>query len=157
MKVTLDGKTYIAVYTKPQLVKLDSVGVDYDISNNTRPIPDFQYPARQRNFYKFLMKRNGFHIKRFQAFDDRLSGGRYFRRNLECHTGTFYRGDLVRIDLVGLDAGAFNFFDESIDVAYNNADLASPAIPVSNISGGCIGHFNAQTVNSKTTTIKLAR
>jgi len=156
MKVTLDGKTYVSVSTMPMLVKLDSVGVDYDVTNNTRPIADFQDPV-QKNYYKFSMTRNGVHVNHFQTFDDRLSDGRYIRESLDCDTGTFHRGDLVQVDLVGLDAGAFNFLKEAEAVAYNNANLASPATPTSNISGGCIGYFSAQTVSSKTTTIKLGR
>jgi hypothetical protein len=56
--------------------------------------------------------------------------------------------------LVGLDAGAFNFLKEAEAVAYNNANLAAPATPTSNITGGCIGYFSAQTVSSKTAVIK---
>ena len=157
MKVTMDGKIYVSVSTMPQLVKLDSVGVDYDVNNNTRPIADYQDPADQKNYYKYSMQKNGVHVNHFQTFDDRLSNGRYIRENLDCDTGTFHRGDLVKVSLVGLDAAAFNFLKESENVAYNNANLASPATPTSNISGGCVGYFSAQTVSSKTTTIKLGR
>ncbi len=157
LKVVLDGKTYISVSTMPQLVKLDSVGVDYDASDNTRPIAEFQDPADQKNYYKYSMDRNGIHVDHFQTFDDRLSNGRYIRDNLDCDTGTFHRGDLVKVYLVGLDVGAFNFIKEAEDVAYNNGNIAAPATPTSNISGGCIGYFSAQTVSSKTTTVKLGR
>lgn len=157
MKVMFEGKSYTAISTMPNLVKLDSVGVDYEKSDNIRPIAEYQDPADQKNYYKYSMRKNGVHVNHFQTFDDRLSNGRYLRDNLDCDTGTFHRGDLVRVDLVGLDKGAFTFLHEAEDIAYNNSNLASPATPTSNISGGCIGYFSAQTVSSKTTTIKSGR
>jgi len=152
LTVALNGKTYKASSTMPQLVKLDSVGIDLEVNNNTRPIAEYQDPAAQHNYYKYSMERNGVHVKHFQTFDDRLSNGRYIRDNLDCDTGTFHRGDLVKISLVGLDKGAFTFLNEAENIAYNNGSLAAPATPTSNISGGCVGYFSAQTVSSKTTT-----
>jgi hypothetical protein len=154
LKVILNGTTYTALSTMPKPVHLDSVTVDYSVNNNFRPVANYQDPADQRNYYKYSMKRNGVHVHHFQTFDDRLSGGRYIRDKLDCDTGTFHHGDLVKVDLVGLDAGAFNFLKEAEAVAYDNANLAAPATPTSNITGGCIGYFSAQTVSSKTTVVK---
>ncbi|SHM80006.1 DUF4249 domain-containing protein [Mucilaginibacter sp. OK098] len=154
MKVMLDGKTYTATSTMPNPVLLDSVTVDYEVSNNIRPTANYQDPANQKNYYKYSMQKNGIHVNHFQTFDDRLSNGRYIRDNLDCDTGTFHHGDMVKVSLVGLDAGAFNFLKEAEDVAYNNSNLVAPATPTSNITGGCIGYFSAQTVSSKTTVIK---
>lgn len=154
LKVILNGKTYTALSTMPKPVLLDSVTVDYDVSNNIRPVANYQDPANQKNYYKYSMQKNGVHVNHFQTFDDRLSDGRYIRDNLDCDTGTFHHGDMVKVSLVGLDAGAFNFLKEAEAVAYDNANLAAPATPISNITGGCIGYFSAQTVSSKTTAIK---
>jgi hypothetical protein len=153
LKVMLDGKTYTAMSTMPKPVPLDSVTVDYSVNNNFRPVANYQDPADQKNYYKYSMKKNGVHVHHFQTFDDRLSGGRYIRDKLDCDTGTFHHGDLVKVDLVGLDAGAFNFLKEAEAVAFNNDNLAAPATPTSNITGGCIGYFSAQTVSSKTAVI----
>lgn len=154
LTVILDGKTYKSSSTMPQLVQLDSIGIDQDVNNNTRPIAEYQDPAGQHNYYKYSMERNGVHVKHFQTFDDRLSNGRYLRKSLDCDTGTFHKGDLVKVDLVGLDKGAFTFLNEAENVAYSNGSEAAPATPTSNISGGCVGYFSAQTVSSKTTILK---
>jgi len=154
LKVMLNGKTYTSASTMPQPVLLDSVTIDYSVNNNFRPVANYQDPVSQKNYYKYSMKRNGVHVNHFQTFDDRLSNGRYIRDKLDCDTGTFHNGDLVKVDLVGLDAGAFNFLKEAEAVAYDNANLAAPATPASNITGGCIGYFSAQTVSSKTTVVK---
>lgn len=154
MKVTLDGQTYTASSTMPKLVPLDSVTFDYSKTNNIRPIANYQDPADQKNYYKYSSKKNGIPVKHFQTFDDRLSNGRYIRDNLDADTGTFNHRDLVTVSLVGVDAGAFNFLKEAENVAYNNSSLVAPATPTSNITGGCVGYFSAQTVSSKTATVK---
>jgi hypothetical protein len=154
LKVMLNGITYTALSTMPKPVLLDSVTVDYSVTNNIRPVANYQDPADQKNYYKYSMRKNGVHVNHFQTFDDRLSNGRYIRDKLDCDTGTFHHGDLVKVNLVGLDAGAFNFLKEAEAVAYDNSNLAAPATPTSNITGGCIGYFSAQTVSSKTTVIK---
>ena len=153
LKVMLDGKAYTSVSTMPQLVKLDSVGVDYDTNNNIRPIAEYQDPT-VKNYYKYSMKRNGINVHHFQTFDDRLSNGRYIRDNLDCDTGTFHHGDKVIVSLVGIDENAFNFLSDAENVAFNNSNLAAPATPRSNITGGCVGYFSAQAVSSKNGVIK---
>ncbi|MBV8389662.1 MAG: DUF4249 domain-containing protein [Mucilaginibacter sp.] len=154
LKVMLAGQTYTATSTMPKPVALDSVTVDYSVSNNFRPVANYQDPADQKNYYKYSIQRNGKHVNHFQTFDDRLSNGRYIRDKLDCDTGTFHHGDLVKVDLVGLDFGAFNFLHEAEAVAYDNANLSTPATPTSNITGGCIGYFAAQTVSSKITRVR---
>jgi hypothetical protein len=150
----LDGKTYTALSTMPKPVLLDSVTVDYSVKNNIRHVANYQEPADQKNYYKYSMQKNGVHVNHFQTFDDRLSNGRYIRDKLDCDTGTFHHGDGVKVSLVGIDANAFNFLKEAEAVAYDNANLAAPATPTSNITGGCIGYFSAQTVSSKTAVVK---
>jgi hypothetical protein len=154
LRVMLDGKTYTALSTMPKPVLLDSVTVDYSVKNNIRPVANYQEPADQKNYYKYSMQKNGVHVNHFQTFDDRLSNGRYIRDKLDCDTGTFHHGDGVKVSLVGIDANAFNFLKEAEAVAYDNANLAAPATPTSNITGGCIGYFSAQTVSSKTAVVK---
>jgi hypothetical protein len=154
LKVTLNGTTYTALSTMPQPVLLDSVTVDYSVTNNIVPVANYQDPLDPKNYYSYSMQKNGVHVNRFQTFDDRLSNGRYIRDKLNCDTGTFHHGDLVKVDLVGLDKGAFNFLSQAEAVAFDNSNLAAPATPTSNITGGCIGYFSAQTVSSKTTVVK---
>ena len=153
MQVSLNGQRYIASSTMPQPVVLDSVTVDYAVNNDLRPVVNYQDPEI-KNYYKYDSWRNGIQVKHFETFDDRLSNGRYLHRALDADTGKFKRGDLLTVDLVGIDKGSFTFLSESESVAFNNGSLAAPATPVSNISGGCVGYFSAQTVSTKQSIIK---
>lgn len=154
LKVVLDGKAYTALSTMPKPVALDSVTFDFSKKNNTRPVANFQDPANVTNYYKYSIKLNGVPLKRVQAFDDLLSDGRYIRDKLDVDTGTIKLKDLVKVSLVCVDHNVYNFLKEAEGIAYNNDQLAAPATPTSNITGGCIGYFSAQTVSDKSKVVK---
>jgi hypothetical protein len=153
--VSLNGKTYTASSTMPQLVKLDSVTFDYSNGNNQiGPIANFQDPAGIFNDYKFNLVINGVVDARFQTFEDRLSDGRYIRERIDVDTGEIKPNFTVELCLVGIDSNVDTYLSEAAHIAYNNGSLAAPATPTSNISGGCLGYFSAQTVSSKTAAVK---
>lgn len=148
MQVVLNGRTYTALSTMPQPVILDSVTTDDAQNNDLRPVVNYQDPVI-KNYYKYDEWCNGLRVKHFETFDDYLSNGKYLHRALDVDTGVFHRGNTVRIDLVGIDKGAFTFLSEAESIAFSNGNLAAPATPVSNISGGCVGYFSAQTVSTR--------
>jgi hypothetical protein len=73
---------------------------------------------------------------------------------MDTDTGEIKSNDNMEIFLVNIDQPAYNFFKEAEDVAYNNDNLSAPATPGSNITGGCIGYFSAQTVSHQPVRIK---
>lgn len=154
LKVDLEGKTYLATSTMPQPVKLDSASINYNKTDHLRPVVNFQDPVGFTNYYKYSVMVNGIHLKRVQTFSDRLSNGKYIRGNMDVDTGEVKSGNLIKLSLVGVEHDVYNFLMEAENVAYNNNNLASPATPISNISGGCIGYFSAQTVSSKSVLVK---
>ncbi|WP_295713552.1 DUF4249 family protein [Mucilaginibacter sp.] len=152
MTAFVNGKTYTATSTMPQLVKIDSVSFDYSDKKQIRPVAWYQDPAQFTNYYKYSLTVNDVRLKRFSTFEDRLSNGRYIRDKADVDTMEIKNHNVVKFSLVGIDVGAYTFLSEAADVAYNNSSLAAPATPVSNISGGCVGYFSAQTVSSATGT-----
>ena len=154
LKVSLEGKTYTASSTMPQPVLLDSVTFNTSDTTEIAAIANYQDPANTINYYKYNLVLNGVTAKRFSTFDDRLSDGRYIRDKMDADTGEIKRNYLVQLNLVGVDAGVYSYLHEAEEVAYNNDDLVSPATPASNIRGGCLGYFSAQTVSNKTAVVK---
>lgn len=154
LNVSLSGKVYTASSTMPQLVALDSVTFDTSNSKQIRPQANYQDPVGIVNFYKYSMVINGVRDNRFQTFEDRLSDGRYIQDKMDTDTGEVKRFDVVQLSLVGIDKNAYTYLSEAENIAYNNANLAAPATPTSNITGGCQGYFSAQTVSSKTAVVK---
>jgi hypothetical protein len=117
-------------------------------------VANFQDPAGIVNFYKYSTTINGVLDKRFQTFEDRLSDGRYLQDKMDDDTSEIKRNDMVQLSLVGIDKGVYTFLNEAENIAYNNSNLASPATPTSNITGGCLGYFSAQTVSSKSNVVR---
>lgn len=154
LNVSLNGVTYKASSTMPQHVNLDSVNFDFTDTTRIEARANYQDPPGIHNFYKYGMVINGVVDKRFLTFDDRLSDGRYIRDKVDADTGEVKRYNIVQLNLVGVDSNVFTFLHEAENVAYNNGSLAGPANPVSNISGGCLGYFSAQTVSNKTAIAK---
>jgi hypothetical protein len=154
LNVSLGGKTYAASSTMPMPVPLDSVTFDFSDTSQLKAVANYQDPPGIVNFYKYTMTINGVVDKRFQTFEDRLSDGKYIRDNIDADTGEVKRNDLVRLSLVGVDKPVYTYLHEAEDIAYNNAGLVAPANPQSNITGGCLGYFSAQTVSNKSGTVK---
>lgn len=154
LNVSLNGKIYTAASTMPQPVSLDSVSFDISDTARIRPQANYRDPAGIVNFYKYSLIRNGVLNQRFQTFEDRLSDGRYIQDKIDADTSEFRRNNQVQISLVGIDKPVYTYLHEAELIAYSNDNLAVPSTPVTNITGGCIGYFSAQTVSSKNAIIK---
>lgn len=150
LSATVNGKTYIASSTMPLPVALDSVNFDTSDTTQITARANYQDPPGIANYYKYGMVINGVVDKRFSIFEDRLSDGRYIRDKVDADTGEIRRNYTVQLCLVGIDQYVAAYLREAADIAYNNGSLAAPATPASNITGGCLGYFSAQTVSSKT-------
>lgn len=154
LNVVLNGQNYKASSTMPPLVRLDSVTFDTSDTSKIEAVANFQDPKGIVNNYKYGMIINGVVDKRFSTFEDRLSDGRYIRDNVDADTGEIKRNYSVTLCLVGIDPNVDTYLREAAEIAYNNSHLAAPATPTSNITGGCLGYFSAQTVSSKTGIVK---
>jgi hypothetical protein len=155
LQVVVNGQNYKAVSTMPLPVLLDSISFDYTaVKNMIQPTVHYKDPAASANFYKYDITVNGVKLKRFQTDEDRLMNGRYINENLVTDTGAIKKNNLVLVNLVGVDKGAYNFLTQAESIAFYNDQLSTPATPTSNISGGCMGYFSAQTVSGKSNTVK---
>ena len=155
LQVVLNGKNYTAVSTMPLPVALDSITFDYtSMKNMIQPVVHYQDPAAFVNYYKYNITVNGTKLNWFQTDEDLLMNGKYINEDLVTDTGAIKKNDLVLVNLVGVDKAAYNFLQEAENIAFYNDQLATPATPASNISGGCLGYFSAQTVSSKSKIVK---
>ncbi len=155
LTVSLNGNTYTSSSTMPQPVALDSVTFDNTTKNTIRAQANYQDPRGVANFYKYSLIINGVSDPRFQTFEDRLSDGRYIQDKVDADTSEIRLNDQVQLSLVGIDKNVYTYLSEAENIAYSNDNLAAPATPVSNISGGCLGYFSAQTVSSKKASVKF--
>ena len=149
--VLSNGQTYTASSTMPQKVNLDSVTFYTTNIFGTRSssaVANFQDPAGFANYYTFTEYVNGQAIDQTFNFSDRLSDGKYIRRQLFNDSSYVNPGDQVSIEMHCVDNQVWQYFNTLGQAKGNNSQAITPANPLSNISNNALGYFSAQTVQS---------
>lgn len=159
LTVLFDGKTYTATSVMPKPVHLDSLDFVVGRSNHIYPVANFQDPAGIHNYYQFIEYINGKKLRNGRGnsvFDDRLSDGRYITRTLYDDSADIKTGVTLKVQMNCIDSSVFAYLNELLQISGNAGGFSSPAPanPDSNISGGALGYFSANTVTSKTVRIQ---
>jgi hypothetical protein len=149
LRAWVAGKLYTATSTMPQPVSLDSVTFNYATKNTIRAVANFRDPGGIVNYYKFTTYVNGKYLNELHTFEDRLSDGRYIREKMDNDTTDIKNGDYVLLTLMGIDKAVDTYLNEAQTIAYHNSNLVAPATPQTNIAGGALGYFSAETISSK--------
>jgi len=150
LQVDMDGKEYTAFSTMPGIVRLDSVtftqNIGVDNKTEINAVAGFQDPKGAGNYYQFIEVVNGRQIPDIFVFEDRLSDGKYISYPLYNDSAYLQPGDTLTMTMNCIDKKSYNYFFTLMSVAgSNNFQSATPANPVSNISGGALGYFSAHT------------
>ena len=155
--VSVNGKNYAATSVMPEPVKLDSLTFTLGRDNDIYPIANFQDPEGVDNYYQFIEFADG---KKFNngrgnsVFDDRLSDGRYIKRTLYDDSDDVKPGITLKVQMNCIDKAVFNYLNELSQISGDGGfSSPAPANPDSNINGGALGYFSANTVSSKTVEI----
>ncbi len=157
LSVKIEGKEFISSSTMPTQVQLDEL---YFLEGNFGgkeggkvSIPIRHDPKGIANKYKFDMsvsrfeKNKGFEMDSMVIIqDDQFSDGEISQQPIFGSLGTFFTNDTVRISMMCIDQNVYEYFYSLSLNGPNGA--ATPANPVSNFSGGCLGYFTAQTKES---------
>ncbi len=159
LTVSFDGKTFTASSTMPKAVRLDSLDFVLGRGNDIYPVANFQDPAGVHNYYQFIEFVNGKKLgngRGNSVFDDRLSDGRYITRTLYNDSADIKTGVTLKVQMNCIDSAVFAYLNELLQISGNGGGFSSPAPanPDSNISGGALGYFSANTVTSKTVQIR---
>lgn len=144
LTVNVDGTTYTAASTVPGLVEIDTLAVlpivlGADTLNALLPL---RYdPAGIRNFYQFDIYKNTERVEGIFLQDDQFTDGILVEQPI--FGGGFDSGDTALVDMFCIDEPVYNYF-----FALEQNQSATPANPVSNFSGGCLGYFSVRTKHS---------
>jgi hypothetical protein len=154
LSVTLNGTAYTAVSVMPvKVVKLDTLTVeDFAFGGSTTKTiyPSYKDIAGLGDSYRFIQYVNGIQVKRIFVQNDDLSDGLTITRPFIDQDGDIESGDVVKVNMQCIDQYVYKYW-YSLDQAATGANQsATPANPVSNISGGVLGYFSAHSVSSKT-------
>lgn len=160
--VAISGQIYTATSVMPQPVTLDSIGFTTTGRNNTtlNAVAYFQDPLNIVNNYQFIEYSNG---KRFSnsrgstVFSDRLSDGKYISRTLYDDSTDIVSGNLLTLQMKCVDKPVYEYLDELLQISGSDGggfSSPNPGNPTSNIVGGALGYFTANTINSKSITVR---
>lgn len=149
----IEGKTYTATSTMPDLVPFDSLYVDdftFFGSVVKQVIPVFQDPPGVKNYYRFSVQVGDSLLNRHEAWDDRLTDGKINSRPYNVFDEELFKGnDTLLMTMECIDKGVYDFFN-TLENASGGGGGQTPGNPISNISGGAMGYFGAKTLRKRT-------
>jgi hypothetical protein len=153
LRVNINGELISATSTMPlQTVTLDTLKVDnFSLGGNSAKlvIPNYQDPIGIGNSYRFVQYTNNVLVKKVFVQNDAQSDGLRSTRPLRDNDSDLKSGDIVRIDMLSIDPAVYTYWF-SLEQAATGNGSATPANPVSNLSGNVLGYFSAHSVSSKT-------
>jgi hypothetical protein len=153
LSVTVNGTAFTAISVMPvQTVHLDTLTVTdlaFGGSSFKTIAPSYLDPAGLGNSYRFIQYANGVQVKKVFVQNDELSDGLRVTRPMVNQDGELKSSDIIKVDMQCIDAAVYKYW-YSLDQASTGNSSATPANPVSNITGGALGYFSAHSVKSKT-------
>jgi len=157
LSVNINGYVFTASSKMPLPVLLDTLYV----SNG--PFGEFKFatvgyndPAGIRNNYRFVQYLNGVKDPAIFWQNDEFTDGQAVLIQLDTgidkkdDTRNIKSGDRVTIEMLGIDDSVYKYWYSLHLNGGDGGNIATPANPVTNVSGGALGYFSAQTVDHKT-------
>jgi hypothetical protein len=158
MHVNINGTAFNASCTMPIKINMDSLYVTDDfLFGEIRKTPnvDFRDPAGKGNNYRFILYVNGVKKKNIYIINDDYSDGNFssvklflFGDDDDDNDKKIKSGDKIGVDMLCISPEVYKYWYSLDAGATGNNNSASPANPVSNISGGALGYFSAHTAQS---------
>jgi hypothetical protein len=159
LTVVVDGQTFTAPSTMPVLVPVDSIYIDErTFFGDLRKVPTLMYqdPLGKGNGYHFVEYKNGVREKTIFVRNDDFTDGNEITTALlsfgdddDDDDNQIKTGDTIRVVMECIDVAGYKYWS-SLEAASGNSNNATPANPVTNITGGALGYFSAHTAEEKT-------
>ncbi len=164
LKVKVGNEIYTASSTMPPTkVNLDSITVTYNtIYSNYTTTAHYTDPANEDNQYLFSIYKNSKKYNSFYVVNDEYSNGKTVKQNLPIFSkekeDLIYKGDTVKVRMNCIDKNIYKYW-YSLEAGARGGtggpgSFGSPGNPVSNIYGGALGYFSAQTNQTQTSVVK---
>jgi len=148
LSAVVEGTTYSGSSTMPFFQPLADLVVEfYPFGADTLIglVPAHFDQQGISNYYQFHVYVNGTRDKGVYIQDDQFTDGNLVVEPL--FVSDLELGDTVRVDLFCIDKPIHTYFNQ---LGVNSSSSATPANPISNLNGGCLGYFSARTFDSRT-------
>ena len=163
LEVKIDNKSFTASSKMPKKINLDTLYVTERLFlAEQRKIATVEFTdlPEPGNAYRFIQRVDGFKENTIFVLEDKLFNGKKMVYELlifEKMDGNEAREQQRRIDkydnlavfMYCIEKPIYNYWTSLSQSALGSSQTASPANPVSNIKGGALGYFSAQTVAIK--------
>jgi hypothetical protein len=151
LNIQVNGNIFTASSIMPNFVNLDTItseNISFGGDNSLTIKPSYNDPIGLGNSYKFIQYRNNKLVKNIFVQNDAISDGRIITRPLIKRDSELEKGDSVKLIMQCIDANVYSYW-YSLEQSATGNSQATPANPVSNILGGAIGVFSANTYSEK--------
>ncbi|WP_316842157.1 DUF4249 domain-containing protein [Pedobacter gandavensis] len=160
LTVAVEGEIFSASSTMPQPVPFEDFYMKPKDFDTLRTITYVKYkdPANQTNFYWFELFVNGKRQRNFSLMNDQFTPGQevntpiIFENKTDDLSRNFKKGDKLGLEMHSIDASVYLYLF-SLSGAEGSDNGAAPANPLSNLTGGALGFFSAQTTEKRTLVI----
>lgn len=147
------NQVYTAVSTMPEKVQLDSLYVTerpFLGINRRIGTVKFKDPSRSGNAYRFIQYVNGYEETSIFILNDVLINNRTVTYDLQVQSVdyTLRKCDQLRVSMQCIEKPVYLYWYSLNQSALGANQSASPSNPVTNIEGGALGYFSAQSVSS---------
>jgi hypothetical protein len=146
LSVKTGGKTFEAKSKMPTGVAIDTIYFSKSpFSGDKITTIKFQDPPFSKNYYRIIYFVNDVQQKEFYVLSDEIFQGTTIVYSLMPRGSEIklFEGDKVTVWLESIDNGIYEYFRTAVT---EGGQTASPSNPVSNISNGALGYFNACSV-----------
>lgn len=160
LEVKVNGEIFTARSTMPQKIDLDTLYVtDELLFGETRKLANISYqdPPGKGNCYRYIQYINGNKSSFIFTNNDDYVDGKYIETKLwyiveddDDEEKKIKSGDTLTVDMLCIDQPVYKYWYSVFQSATGNSQSASPANPVTNITGGALGYFSAHTFQSLT-------
>ncbi|NHE57987.1 DUF4249 family protein [Cyclobacterium plantarum] len=168
LHVSLDGKDYLSKGTTLEAPVLDSI--TYEFKEERFFASEGYYltlygkiPFNENNFYRLILSKNDTVLNRrsdYFLFDDTF-GSSILNNGFELTAFSFDKEDEVRLQMLRLNEGAYDYLNQVVSLLFSDGGLFSPPPenPQSNISvmqgeGRVLGYFMTAPVLTRTVVIQ---
>lgn len=160
LNININGTSFNASCVMPPKVNMDSTYItEENLFGEIRKTTNVEYqdPVGVGNNYRFILYVNGQKKKNIYIRNDEYSDGNISVVKLFLFDNDddeqLKTGDQVKAEMLCIASPVYKYWYSLSEGATGDNNSASPANPVSNISGGALGYFSAHTIQSKTTAV----
>lgn len=157
LSIAKGSELFTSTSTMPQKVNLDTLYVtNENVFGDTWNLANIEFkdPAGLGNCYRAKQYVNGKQTNQIFITNDEYTDGKKMFAKLYMDPSVEDKdkvksGDSLLIEMQCMDAAVYQYWFSMQQSATGNAQSAAPANPVTNITGGALGYFSAQTTQRK--------